>query len=57
MNLIRYKSRDRNNTDTCFQQLRKARYTIYAADPAEDGISIHDLDPTTGQRIAISIWK
>jgi tRNA (guanosine-2'-O-)-methyltransferase len=52
MNLVRYKSHDRNNTDTCFEQLRKQQYTIYAADPAEDGISIHDLDPTAG-RIAV----
>lgn len=52
MNLIRYKSRDRSNTDTCFEQLRKQQYTIYAADPTEDGISIHDLDPTDG-RIAV----
>lgn len=52
MNLIRYKSRDRNNTDACFEQLRKQQYIIYAADPAEDGISIHDLDPTGG-RIAV----
>ena len=52
MNLVRYKSHDRNNTDTCFEQLRKQQYTIYAADPAEEGLSIHDLDPTTG-RIAV----
>lgn len=52
MDLIRYKAKEKNNTDVCFKKLREQGYTIYAADPAEDGISIHDIDYT--KKIAIA---
>jgi tRNA (guanosine-2'-O-)-methyltransferase len=43
MNLIRYRDRSANNTAQCFYQLREKGYKIYTADPAEEGISIHDI--------------
>src|SRR5688572_27142546 len=49
MDLIRYRSKNENNTEACFQNLRKQGYTVYAADPAEEGISIHDIDVTQGK--------
>jgi len=49
LNLVRYRSKNTNNTEVCFQHLRKQRYTIYAADPAEEGIPIHDVDLTLGK--------
>ena len=52
MNLIRYKAKEKNNTDVCFQRLKEEGYMIYAADPAEDGISIHDIDLT--KKVAIA---
>ncbi len=45
MNLVRHRSKANNNTELCFQHLRKHGYTIYAADPSEEGVSIHDVDP------------
>jgi len=52
MNLIRYHSKEENNTAMCFRELREQGYTIYAADPSEDGISIHDIDVTNKVAIA-----
>jgi tRNA (guanosine-2'-O-)-methyltransferase len=52
LNLVRYRSDKVNNTEVCIKHLRNNNYTIYAASPDEDGVSIHDLDPTT-QRMAI----
>jgi tRNA (guanosine-2'-O-)-methyltransferase len=52
MDLIRYRKKGIDNTEACFQQLKKQGYTIYAADPSEDGVSIHDLDVNAG-KIAI----
>ncbi len=49
MDLIRYRSKGINNTEACFLQLRKQGYTVYAADPAEEGVSIHDVDVTQGK--------
>jgi tRNA (guanosine-2'-O-)-methyltransferase len=49
MNLIRHRSKDNDNTEGCFQYLRKQGYTIYAADPSEEGVSIHDIDPNKGK--------
>src|SRR5688572_2898877 len=47
MDLIRYRKKDVDNTEACIQQLKQSGYTIYAADPAEEGVSIHDIDITT----------
>lgn len=44
MSLYRYHDRSVNNTRMCFDQLRKDGYSILVADPAEDGISIHDVE-------------
>src|SRR5688572_30370493 len=49
MDMIRYRKKGINNTEECIQQLKKRGYTIYAADPAEEGISIHDVDITAGK--------
>jgi tRNA (guanosine-2'-O-)-methyltransferase len=51
MNLIRYRDKGINNTAICFSQLRERGYKIYTADPAEEGISIHDI--TTEEPCAI----
>lgn len=49
LNLERYRNRQVNNTDVCFQRLRSQGYRILVADPAEDGISIDELDVTAGK--------
>jgi tRNA (guanosine-2'-O-)-methyltransferase len=49
LNLERYRDRHVNNTDVCFQHLRSQGYRILVADPAEDGISIDELDVTAGK--------
>lgn len=43
MNLVRYRSKNINNTEVCFQNLKQQGYTIYTASPAEGGVSIHDI--------------
>jgi tRNA (guanosine-2'-O-)-methyltransferase len=48
MDLIRYRTKGANNTEACIQQLHKQGYKVYAADPAETGVSIHDVDVTQG---------
>jgi tRNA (guanosine-2'-O-)-methyltransferase len=45
LNLIRHRARNSNNTQACFDYLKKHGYRIYAADPAENGVSIHEVDP------------
>lgn len=52
VNLIRHRAKNSNNTETCFNELKKNGYTIYAADLSEGGVSIHDIDPQKG-RVAI----
>jgi len=44
LNLERYRDRKVNNTEACFRNLRNNGYKILVADPAENGISIDDLD-------------
>lgn len=44
LNLERYRERGENNTETCFKRLRSEGYRILVADPAEDGISIDEVD-------------
>jgi tRNA (guanosine-2'-O-)-methyltransferase len=43
MNLHRYNDRSVNNTEICYDYLRGNGYTILAADPSEEGVSIHDI--------------
>jgi len=49
MNLQRYRTRQVNNTEICFQHLRREGYRILVADPAADGVSIEDLDVSAGK--------
>jgi len=49
MDLHRYGYRKGNNIAACYDRLRKDGYRIFVADPAEDGISIDELDVTTGK--------
>jgi tRNA (guanosine-2'-O-)-methyltransferase len=52
MNLHRYFDKNLNNIETCYQRLRLEGYRILAADPSEDGISIHDIN-VTDQKVAL----
>jgi tRNA (guanosine-2'-O-)-methyltransferase len=49
MNLERYRAKGINNTEKCFQDLRKKGYRILVADPAEDGTSIEEINPLAGK--------
>lgn len=44
MNLERYRAKEVNNTEICFSRLREQGYKILIADPAEDGISIEEVN-------------
>jgi tRNA (guanosine-2'-O-)-methyltransferase len=44
MNLWRYKDESANNTERCFHALRAQGYKILVTDPADDGVSIHDIE-------------
>ena len=43
VDLIRYKDRRVNNTETCFKVLRQRGYRILAADPSPDCISLNEI--------------
>jgi tRNA (guanosine-2'-O-)-methyltransferase len=49
MEIKRYRSKKEHNTIACFDNLRADGYRILVADPDEDGISIHDVDVTSGK--------
>jgi tRNA (guanosine-2'-O-)-methyltransferase len=49
MDLHRYRARHVNNTEICFQSLREQGYRILVADPAEDGVSIDEVDVFAGK--------
>src|SRR5688500_6036439 len=49
LNLERYRDRQVNNTEICFDRLRSQGYRIMVADPAEDGIPIDELDVAAGK--------
>lgn len=49
MDLHRYRDRQTNNIAMCYDQLRKDGYRILVADPADDGVSIDDLDVFAGK--------
>jgi tRNA (guanosine-2'-O-)-methyltransferase len=44
LDLHRYRTKGINNTQTCFAKLKSEGYKIFVADPAEDGVSIEDLN-------------
>jgi tRNA (guanosine-2'-O-)-methyltransferase len=46
LNIERYRNKSANNTETCFKKLKSEGYRILVADPAADGMSVHDLDVT-----------
>ncbi len=52
IDLIRYKSRDTNNTETCFKNLKEKGYRILVTEPASDGSSIDEIS-VTDQPLAI----
>lgn len=43
LNLQRYRAREINNTEVCFQHLKNDGYKIMVADPAEDGIPVDEI--------------
>lgn len=49
LDLERHHSRGINNTETCFRKLRTEGYKILAADPSEEGMSVHDVDVSEGK--------
>lgn len=49
MNMERYRTRQANNAEVCFDHLRSQGYRILVADPAEDGVSIDELDVAAGK--------
>lgn len=49
MTLERYRTRNANNTQTCFETLRNRGYRILVADPAESGKPIGDIDVEAGK--------
>jgi tRNA (guanosine-2'-O-)-methyltransferase len=52
MTFRQYNTKGNNNTQDCFDALRRDGYRILVTDPAEDGVSIHDVDFNAG-KIAI----
>ncbi len=44
--LHRYRTKGKNNTETCYERLRSEGYRIFVADPAPDGIPIDEIDVT-----------
>jgi tRNA (guanosine-2'-O-)-methyltransferase len=49
MNLVRYRSKGENNALACVSALRANGYRILVTDPDPQGISIHDVDVTSGK--------
>jgi tRNA (guanosine-2'-O-)-methyltransferase len=45
MNIERYRAKNVNNTEVCFNRLRENGYQILVADPSQDGVSIEEIDP------------
>jgi tRNA (guanosine-2'-O-)-methyltransferase len=45
MNIERYRAKNVNNTEACFNRLRENGYKILVADPSQDGVSIEEVDP------------
>lgn len=52
IDLIRYKAKGTNNTETCFKNLREKGYRIMVTEPASDGSSIDEIS-VTEQPLAI----
>jgi tRNA (guanosine-2'-O-)-methyltransferase len=43
LDLIKYKEKNANNTELCYQHLKANGYQILVTDPSPDGISINDV--------------
>ncbi len=43
LDLIKYKEKNANNTELCYQNLKASGYQILVTDPSPDGISINDV--------------
>jgi len=43
LDLIHYKEKNVNNTESCFKALRSAGYKILVTDPSPDGVPINDI--------------
>ncbi len=52
-NIVHHQSKQDDATIVCFNKLKEAGYKILVADPAEEGISIHDI-PIHESKIAIA---
>lgn len=48
LTLHRYRTKNVNNTKTCFERLRAEGYRIFVADPEEGGLPIGDVDVASG---------
>jgi tRNA (guanosine-2'-O-)-methyltransferase len=44
IDLHRYREKNVNNTEVCFNNLRAQGYTILVADPAEDGVAVNEIN-------------
>jgi tRNA (guanosine-2'-O-)-methyltransferase len=44
LDMYRYRDKGINNSERCFEHLKKEGYRILVADPSEDCASIHDID-------------
>lgn len=51
IDIVRYKTKERNNTTNCLQDLKRAGYQILVTHPDAEGISIEEVDVT--QKIAL----
>lgn len=49
LDIVQHTSKQHDNTEACLTKLKGEGYSILAADPDEDGVSIHDVDPTQGK--------
>jgi tRNA (guanosine-2'-O-)-methyltransferase len=43
IDLYKYKEKNQNNTEACYQKLKADGYQILVTDPSPDGLSIHDV--------------
>ncbi len=43
LNITRYREKNQNNVEACFNQLKRKGYKIAVTDPSPDGVSIEDV--------------
>jgi len=49
ISLQRYRNKNINNTEACFNRLKSDGYRILLADPSEDGVSIDEIQVKSGK--------